>query len=85
MYKDPKNLERFAFAIQFVIFLCVSHLKTIQTTLKDPNAPTDEKDDDADSNMWTQEETERMLQFVAKVNNMESYLIFTLISWGWFK
>ena len=72
IYKEQKNVDRFAFAIQFVIFLCVSHLKSIQTTLKDPNASNasneeSEKEDDAESNLWTQEETERMLQFVAKV------------------
>ncbi len=71
-------MDRFSLAIQFVIYLCVGHLKTIQTTLKDPAlAPVaaageeavkeDEATDDADSNLWSQEETERMLQFVAKV------------------
>ena len=59
LYKDPKNVDRFSLSIQFVIYLCVSHLKTIQTTLKDP--------DNDDPSLWSQEETERMLQFVAKV------------------
>ena len=59
LYKDPKNVDRFSLSIQFVIYLCVSHLKTIQTTLKDP--------ENDDPNLWSQEETERMLQFVAKV------------------
>ena len=52
-------MDRFSLSIQFVIYLCVSHLKTIQTTLKDP--------ENDDPNLWSQEETERMLQFVAKV------------------
>ena len=69
-------MDRFSLAIQFVIYLCVGHLKTIQTTLKDPAlvppvgdeaVKEDDAAEDADSNLWSQEETERMLQFVAKV------------------
>jgi hypothetical protein len=78
LYKDHKNVDRFSLAIQFVIYLCVGHLKTIQTTLKDPAlvpaaaagdeaSKEDDEADDPDSNLWSQEETERMLQFVAKV------------------
>ena len=83
IYKEQKNVDRFAFAIQFVIFLCVGHLKSIQTTLKDPNASTEkesEKEDDAESNLWTQEETERMLQFVAKVKQNKNIFIFTILN-----
>ena len=80
IYKDPKNLDRFTMAIQLTIHLCVAHLKTIQTTLKDPQTDADATKNDAedveagdsagDSNLWSQEETERMLQFLAKVRNL---------------
>ena len=68
--------------IQIVIYLCVSHLKSIQTTLKDPQSEGDSASNETDAvrdvesdkavptNVWTQEETEKMLQFVAKVKTI---------------
>ena len=72
-------MDRFTLAIQLTIQLCVAHLKTIQSTLKDPQTDADadaikkdgeeaEAENVGDSNLWSQEETERMLQFLAKVS-----------------
>ena len=36
IYRDQKNIERFALAIQCLTCICVSHLKNLRFTLKPP-------------------------------------------------
>lgn len=128
IYRDQKNIERFALAIQCLTCICVSHLKNLRFTLKPPSLesencsnttsdPTPCASDSAvfesseksevnstsvDSNnevsgnlcetnqrrssnrsgqfqnqllksneQWTVEETERMLQYMAKIFMMQ--------------
>ena len=37
IYRDQKNIERFALAIQCLTCICVSHLKNLRFTLKPPS------------------------------------------------
>ena len=125
IYRDQKNVERFALAIQCLTCICVSHLKNLRFTLKPPLIQSDNYGDstsdptegglpdtserhidlpkvDESSNeevsgnlagtnqrrlshrpgqfqnqllksneQWTVEETERMLQYMAKVFMMQ--------------
>ena len=129
IYRDQKNVERFALAIQCLTCICVSHLKNLRYTLKPPSIESDNTDTSvSDSNsrlpdndrsqnsqhdrklsmieesskeevsgslsganqrrlsnrpgqfqnqllksneQWTVEETERMLQYMAKVFMMQ--------------
>ena len=123
IYRDQKNIERFALAIQCLTCICVSHLKNLRYTLKPPSLQRENdakssshllKDDDDDlekdkhsnineymdsevsgnlsgknqrrlstrsgqfqnqllksNEQWTVEETERMLQYMAKVFMMQ--------------
>ena len=68
IYKDQKVGERFSLAIQGVVSLCVRVLKNIRTCLKSSSDATSNSDDENDrKDLWTTEELERLLQFVAKV------------------
>ena len=63
IYKDQKVCERFSLAIQGVVTLCVRVLKNVKTSLKtSTNATADDKKD-----LWSHEDLERLLQYVAKV------------------
>ena len=41
IYRDQKNVERFALAIQCLTCICVSHLKNLRYTLKPPSVESD--------------------------------------------
>ena len=123
IYRDQKNIERFALAIQCLTCICVSHLKNLRYTLKAPSIHTEtykqssssshtienehsEKDRNVtekecsdeevsgslssknqrrtsnrsgqfqnqllkSNEQWTVDETERMLQYMAKVFMMQ--------------
>lgn len=123
IYRDQKNIERFALAIQCLTCICVSHLKNLRYTLKAPSIHTEtykqssssahtiesehsEKDGNVtekectdeevsgslssknprrtsnrsgqfqnqllkSDEQWTVDETERMLQYMAKVFMMQ--------------
>ena len=70
IYKSQKIVERFALAVQSVVSLCVRVLKTIKNCLPIANASSSSAPsevNDMKKDIWSHEELERLLQYVAKV------------------
>ena len=70
MYKNQKIVERFGLAVQGVVSLCVRVLKNIRNCLPLANTSTSSAPsevNDMKKDIWSHEELERLLQYVAKV------------------
>ena len=70
IYKSQKIVERFVLAVQGVVSLCVRVLKTIKNCLpiaSTSNSSAPSEVNDMKKDIWSHEELERLLQYVAKV------------------
>ena len=70
IYKNQKIVERFALAVQGVVSLCVRVFKNIRNCLPLANTSTSSAPSDVNDmkkDIWSHEELERLLQYVAKV------------------
>lgn len=71
-YRDPKNLERFSYITQGIIYLSVCHLKELGEKASDVNknkdkSPTTETNEENESKLLEIKERDKLLILVSKI------------------
>ncbi len=75
LFRDPKTVDRFCVLIQHLTRFCVQQLKNLETILKkgrrqhqkDEEQPAEGEGECDNEEVWSVEETERLLLFMAKI------------------
>ncbi len=77
LFRDPKMIDRFCILIQHVTRFCVQQLKNLKDVLEKARRSEEEQaneeqqqqqqQDDKDEDPWSVNQTEMLLQFMAKI------------------